>query len=155
MHEVLSPVPAGGPSSSFVIGVILYVALHNNLIRAPEILTAAPFLLEILWNSSFSALAVTGPCAYHSQTKPSLLFWSPLRIAKSVENAFTPGFFLSTLEDIWLDRQLSDPTDVLVDRKGRVFLETKWYIGALATSGGRIASSLVFKWLYHVSPSCF
>ena len=70
------------------------------------------------------------------------------------ESAFTPGFFRSLIEDIWVDRQLPDSIYVLVDRPGRVFLETKPTNRSFGNVW-KLNGFLIFKGLRHVPPSRF
>ena len=103
-------------TSLVIVGIVLYRPVCNNLTHTPEVLSATPSLPESLWNfSRYKNRA-------HITFAQNLHFYFAL---PSDESAFMPGFFLSPIENIWLDRQLPDTIYVLVDRPGRVFLETK------------------------------
>lgn len=88
----------------------------DYLIHASDVLSARPLIPEFLWNFSRH----TGRARITLEQNPHFYFSLP-----SNESEFKPGFFRSPIEDIWIDRQLPDIIYVLVDRPGRVFLETK------------------------------
>ena len=90
--------------------------VSGGLIHAQEVLSAGPSIPEFLWNFS----------CYRDRTRIALEqnphFYSNLPWK---ESEFTPGFSRSPIEGIWADRELPETIYVLVDRPGRVFLETK------------------------------
>jgi hypothetical protein len=85
------------------------------LIYAPEMLSAKPSLSEILWNFS----------RYKDRARITLQqnphFYSSL---PADESTYTPMFKLYPLEDLGAVLKPYDTVYVLVDRPGRIFIET-------------------------------
>ncbi|KAI9437644.1 hypothetical protein H4582DRAFT_2057979 [Lactarius indigo] len=83
-------------------------------------------------SESFGTLAVTNTVHGVSLSNKTLTSIS-VTLRSLDESAFTPEFFRSPTEDIWVDLQLTNNIYALVDSPGH--LETKKQTGASATSG--------------------
>ena len=119
------------------------VGVLDNLIHAPEILSAKPSLSEVLWNFS----------RYKDRARITLEqnphFYSSL---PADENAYTPTFKHHPLGDSSMALKPHDTIYVLIDRPGRVFIESEGErrgFGNVWTLNG----TLIFKGLRHFSVS--
>ena len=119
------------------------IGVLDNLIHAPEILSAKPSLSEILWNFS----------RYKDHARITLEqnphFYSSLPVEAS---AYTPMFKQHPLGDLSMALKPHDTVYVLIDRPGRVFIECE---GERRTFGNvwSLNGTLIFKGLRHFSVS--
>jgi len=117
------------------------VVILDNLIHAPEMLSAKPSVSEILWNFS----------RYKDGARITLEqnphFYSNL---PADESAYTHTFRHHPLGDLSTALKPHDTVYILVDRPGRVFLETE---GEKRRFGNvwMLNGTLIFKSLRHFS----
>jgi hypothetical protein len=128
-------------TSSYAVSTGLLIVILHYLIRVTEVLSANPSVSEILWNFS----RFEGRARITLEQNPH--FYSSLPID---ENAHTPWFNFSPIEDFGNQWRHLLTIYVLVDRPGRVFLETK----DLNRSFGNVwmmNDSLIFKGLWRIT----
>lgn len=128
-------------TSSYAVSTGSLIVNLHYLILVTEVLSASPSISEILWNFN----RFEGQARITLEQNPH--FYSSLPID---ENAHTPWFNFSPIEDFGNQWRHLHTIYVLVDRPGRVFLETR----VLNRSFGNVwmmNGSLIFKGLWHIT----